>query len=43
MLGAAPSQLPPRDRRRERGDEIADLLVYTAFAESTAARRGRMH
>ncbi len=30
----------PRDWRRERGEEIADLLVYTAFAELTDARRG---
>ncbi len=29
-----------RDWRRERGEEIADLLVYSAFAELIAARRG---
>jgi hypothetical protein len=29
-----------RDWRRERGEEIADLLVYSAFAELTATRRG---
>jgi hypothetical protein len=29
-----------RDWREERGEEIADLLVYSAFAELTTVRRG---
>jgi hypothetical protein len=30
-----------RDWRKERGEEIADLFVYSAFAELTATQRGR--